>query len=150
MTTKDKENDAENQNSSDEPEGDGGSEGVETEVQDYVLALNKFTQLVSEMEWPEHLAIDNDTDRGPMAFPPSRNTEQLAEAVMRHGAILGSRFDTREQFAHFFGRVDSHHANRMVTAINVMHFTCNARAKVTQQIQSGTTDLIKANIPTKR
>ena len=61
MTTKDVENDAENQNSSDEPEGDSASEGG-TEAQDYVLALNKFTQLVSEMEWPDHFAIDNDTD----------------------------------------------------------------------------------------
>lgn len=112
MTTKDKENDAENQNSSDEPEGDGASEGVETEVQDYVLALNKFTQLVSEMEWPDHLAIDNDTDLCIRMFRTywqqrMRQQREQGRAGHRHHVRFGP-FD-EEKFKHFIRGKFKHH-----------------------------------------
>ena len=112
MTTKDKENDAENQNSADEPEGDSASEGVETEVQDYVLALNKFTQLVSEMEWPDHLAIDNDTDLCIRMFRTywqqrMRQQREQGRAGRRHHVRFGP-FD-EEKFKHFIRGKFKHH-----------------------------------------
>ena len=81
-----------------------------------------------------------------MTFTPRGESKQMAEAVISHRPDLRLGIYVGKKSPDLFGRVDRHHTNRMITAINVMHFAGHTGTKITKQIKTGATDFVESDI----
>ena len=60
------------------------------------------------------------------------------------------RLETVDQVADFLGRIDRHHADRVIAAIDVVHLAGDAAAQVGQEIEPGVADVVERHVALER